>query len=130
MESKNLWGELHIDALNQTTPTQILKDQAALLSDMTKSVLQADVTVSLYNGIFNLDLNIVAPAIENYRYEVVSVTHGLEMYPVTVKPQNDLSAHDIVCKNDTEFETALGEILSSERVRRVIGLLLAQSWAM
>ena len=127
---KNLWGDLRLDELIQTTPTQILKGQAALLSDMTKGVLQADVTVSLYNGIFTLELNIVASAIENYRYEVVSVSHGLEMYPVTVRPQNELSAHDIVCKNAAEYEKALEKFLSSDRVRRVLSLLLAQSRAM
>lgn len=131
MSQKNLWGELPItDEIR--TPTQILKEQAAFLENMTKGVLQGDVTVRRSHNNFELELTIVAPAIDNYRYVVVSASHNLGMYPVSVVPGWDKynTKQRVECANETEFESALETLLSSDQIRRVVTLLLSQSRAM
>jgi hypothetical protein len=127
-EKKNLWGQSKLEMPIQT-PTQILKEQASVLSDMTKGVLQGDVTVSQYSGKFRLQLDIIAPAIDNYRYSVISASHGLDMYPVTVYPAWRPTI-GVDCADAQKFEDELGKILSSDKVSRAVSSLLAQSRAM
>jgi hypothetical protein len=129
MSQKNLWGQLPTPE-EIRPPTQILKEQGALLSETTKGVLRGEVSVSQAYGRFQLELEIVAPALDNYRYSVLEATHELEMYPVTVKPGWDKSQQQVDCTNEAEFESALADILSSDQIRRVVTALLAQSRAM
>ena len=131
MALKNLWGGLSTLSPTILTPTEILKKQAALLSDMTNGILQADVTVtvSTFTGEFTLEMDIVAPAIDNYRYSVLRASHGIELFPVKVSPAWD-SIEVTECNDEAEFEAALEQILSSEKITRIINLLRAQSHAM
>jgi hypothetical protein len=130
MPTKNLWGQLPTPDETRT-PTQILKEQAALLSDLTQGVLQGDVTVDarVLQGSFYLRLDIVAPAIDNYRYSVLSAHHGVQLYPVTVTRQFETSVA-VECRDEATFESTLGQILTSPSVRRAVSSLLAQSRAM
>src|SRR2546428_606499 len=126
MVRKNLWGDLPpTDDIR--TPKQILKEQAVALSDMTKSMLYGDVGVQNTRDQFLLTLRIVAPALENYTYDILSVLHPLEVYPLKVWPSWSSSANAKECVNAESFETALTEILQADRTRRVVAALLAQS---
>jgi hypothetical protein len=130
MSTKSLWGQLPtIEGIR--TPTQVLKEQATALTNMTNSVLQGDVSVGREYGNFSIDLNIVAPMLDNYHYHVVRATHGLDLYPVTIAPGWELydRKEKIECADESELETALGKILSSQKVRSVVASLLAQSRA-
>ena len=132
MSSKNLWGQLpSTDEI--TTPTQILKEQATQLTDLTKGVLQGDVSVRQSSGKFLLQLAIQAPFVDNYEYVALYASHSLDLYPVTVAAGWEDKYHPktkVDCANREEFETTIGGILSSDRIRRVIASLLAQSRAM
>lgn len=99
---------------------------------MTGGALQGDVSVNRRDSEFSLDLDIVVPALDNYRYNVANARHNLDLYPVTVVPGWDSYNREVMvkCANEREFEIALEKILSSEKVRRVIASLLAQSRAM
>ena len=131
MPTKSLWGPLPATE-GIRTPTQVLKEQATALANMTGSVLQGEVNVTQNRGVFELDLNIVVPALDNYRYLVARATHRLDLYPVTLMPGWELYNQRVTveCPDEGAFEAALGEILSSEKVRRVLTSLLAQSRAM
>jgi len=133
MPTKNLWGQLPTPE-EIRTPTQILKEQAALLTDMTKGVLQGAVTVATGEANrFTLRLDILAPVIDNYRYGVLTAFHGVELYPVTVSPifKREGSGLGVAqCTNEAALELALEQILSSQPIRRVVSALLAQSRAM
>src|ERR1022692_4548993 len=85
MSTKSLWGQLP-PTEGIRTPTQVLKEQATALTDMTKGALQGEVSVSHRGGEFSLDLDIVVPALDNYRYLVVRANHKLDLYPVEVVP--------------------------------------------
>ena len=129
MLEKNLWGQLPIED-EIRTPTHILKEQATILTDMTKGVLQGEVSVGQDGGRFELNLYIVAPRIENYTFTVAWCSHGLDLYPVRVNPGWDRAyTARIECANEEEFESALKSILSSDKVRRVVSTLLGQSRA-
>jgi len=130
MSTKSLWGQLPATE-GIRTPTQVLKEQATVLSDMTSGVLQGDVSVNRTGDQFSLSLDIVVPALDNYHYNAAVATHGVELYPVTLRSGWDYSKESrLKCADEREFEKALEQILSSEKVRRVIASLLAQSRAM
>jgi hypothetical protein len=131
MPTKSLWGQLPVTE-GIKTPTEVLKEQATALMNVTRSVLQGDVSVTREYDEFRIDLHIVAPVLDNYHYLVVRVTHDISLYPVTVVPGWDLFNREntVKCGDESELEAALGKILSSERVRSVVASLLAQSRAM
>jgi hypothetical protein len=54
--------------------------------------------------------------------------HGIELYPaIVVQPES--GGDEAECDNEEELKVALGGILGSERARRVIRSLVAQSKA-
>jgi hypothetical protein len=131
MSPKNLWGKLP-DTETITTPTTILKEQAAELTEMTKAVLLGDVTVVQQYSKFELQLIIRVPLLDNYEYVVLYATHTLDLYPVTVSPGWDryTAKSQVTCTNREEFESAVGTILSSDKMRQVLTSLVAQSRSM
>jgi hypothetical protein len=128
MEAQNLWGDLGLEELIRT-PVDILKEQANLLSTLTKGILFGDIKINKGTaGEIYLEMSIVAPAMDNYRFNVLDIKHGLELYPAIVVQPNS-NEKRIECQNEEELTAALGDILGSERVRRVIRSLVAQSKA-
>jgi hypothetical protein len=131
MPKVNLWGQLpQIDKIR--TPTEVLREQASALGDMTSGTLQGEVTVSPREGSFNVDLDIVAPALDNYRFNVLEASHDLNLYPVKVRPGwNKYDAKGQVdCADESQLLGALEKVLTSPKVRSVVTTLLAQSRAM
>jgi hypothetical protein len=150
---KNLWGELPKPETIRT-PYTLLKEQASLLSEITKGLLIGEVTNNQKDMFFVNILRIKAPSINNYTYSVVEVQYPIKLYPVFVKNLtsdkfNNLEKNLMNAANnplmgfvdsggllvqqgynkyssEEEFEKALGEILSSQEVKQVISALLAQ----
>jgi hypothetical protein len=123
--TKSLWGELP-DVSAIVAPITILKQQGSLLARATKGMLTASAIVNQGNlGRLKVTMYLVATALNNYRYEVLSVSHGVEPYPaqVTAEGQN------IQCPDRDAFEKAVEQVLQSERVRKAIAGLLAQMQA-
>jgi hypothetical protein len=129
MPLKNLWGDLPRDD-GPKPPAAILKEQASILGDVTHGILYGDVGVSREDELFDLELVIVAPALDSYRYSVLHVEHKLSMYPLSVVPSWEADRPSrIRCRTEKEFETALETVLTSDRLQRVIATLIAQSKA-
>jgi hypothetical protein len=128
MATKNLWGDIKAEATIRT-PANVLKEQATALSEMTKGVLAGTVRSGTEYNKFKVGLSIVAPALNNYEFDVVEVEHGIELYPLKVTPAWEkygfTSSQE--CENEEEFVAALGGILGSDRVKRAINSLIAQS---
>ncbi len=55
---------------------------------------------------------------------MLEAEHSLEFYPVSVRSL--ALTEPTTCTTQEEFEDLLGEILSSDQVRKVISALLAQ----
>ncbi|MBD2457158.1 hypothetical protein H6G80_24170 [Nostoc sp. FACHB-87] len=123
--NKNLWGELPKN-VEVRTPYLILKEQASILTQMTKGLLIGEVDrKSLGQNIFFVSLRIRVPALNSYTYSVVDVRYPLKLYPLAIKDYTS-SEQEVQCSSEQEFELALGKILSSEQVKRVISTLLAE----
>jgi hypothetical protein len=109
-----------------------LKEQASALSAATKGILEGKVIFDNTGVKFKIDMSIVAPAINNYEFEVVHVEHGVELYPATIVAaweRYELKMA-VECDNEDEFTKALANVLRSNRVTRAIRSLIAQSRAM
>jgi hypothetical protein len=128
MSSENLWGEL--PAADQLrTPLQILKEQAKYLTEMTQGVIVGWVTTSDWPGHdFSFDLNVRAPALNDYQTTLLSIGYPVTMYPASVRNPDSLTATQH--RDEGAFLAGLKSQLQSPRVRNVINALLAQSNSM
>ncbi len=67
---------------------------------------------------------ITAPALGGYRYKLFSVSHkAISIYPLSISFDGKPSK----ATNEEEFRTALRDIFASERTKKVVQSLLAQS---
>lgn len=80
----NLWPN-NISETNDVSPVSLLREQANLLGEKTKNLVVADVSRGSFdNQNFVYHFYIVAPTLNNYRYRLFTVEHGIEMYPLTI----------------------------------------------
>lgn len=114
----DLWGDIKADDVR--TPVAILREQAALLGPKTKNLIEAKVETALYSGYqFRHSFSLVVPALDDYTYELFSVRHKAEQYPVWVESGKELA-------DEPALIDWLRDQLSSAETRRTIGKLLAQ----
>jgi len=128
MSVENLWGDLPLGKETRT-PYTILREQAVLLTEMTKEALEGNVSrIRREAGIFTYNLEIASLAIRRYSYRLLQVDFPPSLYPLSMSDfTNDL---EYKSENEEEFIKVLGEILSSEKVKKVVLGLLSQSKAM
>jgi hypothetical protein len=124
--AENLWGELP-DVSQIRTPYTVLKEQASLLTDMTKGTLVGEVNQTQDGTNISLGLRIRAPALNNYIYAVLNGKHNLSLYPVSF--WSAAGGQIITCATEEEFMSRLGTFLKNDAVRNVIKGLLAQAHA-
>jgi hypothetical protein len=125
MNAENMWGEITAPA-NQRTPTSILREQASILSELTKGVLIGAIEQEPTNTntlIYNF--SITAPAINNHKFAILTLQYSITIYPLTL---TDHTVHvQRQCLNEENYTATLKAILSSTQVKRVIAALLIQS---
>lgn len=127
----NLWPD-DIAVTGVVAPVTILKDQASVLGQRTKNLVEGRVTQSnepFHEDNFTYRFDLVAPALNNYRYRLFSISHGVEFYPLIITNSAAFNGDEVEVPNEEEFLNALGNIFSSEKTRRVITSLIAQSRA-
>jgi hypothetical protein len=143
----NLWSDdIRVDVL---TPLVILRSQASLLRQMTKGILEAEVTTATSDsGAVQHQLDLIAPALNRYRHRVLIAKHERDqVYPVIVEAEcfQPKTASQRVAlsmstlgtgtpgdwrpKADTEqeFIDLVGKALHSGEVRSIIQSLIARS---
>jgi hypothetical protein len=124
MEPNNLWGDLPLEATVKT-PVSILKEQASLLTKATNGVLEGQVTSNNSGADINLRLRIIAPALGQYAFSILVVSHKIFLYPAQITDlANSVAYH---CDNEEGFIGVVGKILKSPAVHSAIASLLAQS---
>jgi hypothetical protein len=125
MSAENMWGEINTPA-DQRTPKSILREQASILSQLTKGVLIGSIEQeSTTNNTLIYNFSITAPAINNHKFALLTLQYSITIYPLTV---TDHTVHvQRQCLNEEGFTTTLKSILSSTQVKRVISALLIQS---
>lgn len=132
----DLWPEdLEVEAVK--VPAAILREQAAALAERTKNVLEgrvvADPGTDPSDAVadqFTWHFQIFAPAL-NYAYDLFSINHDIEMYPLIVETEDDelLAEYeeDISISDEAELLKLLRRLFSTVRTRRIVRALLAQS---
>ncbi len=119
----SLWGDLPTGE-DLRTPAAILREQAEHLSQATGGLLTGEVEVKGDAASIHMDLWIIAPALNDYRYKLTEVRHNVLTYPAAILSQD---GHTWVSTaNEGEFMTFIGEILSSAETSDVVRSLLAQ----
>lgn len=124
-------------------PVAILREQAALLGNKTKNLVEARVSTSkatspheiftrfdgLRPGDFIHQFILVAPALGNYMFDLFTIYHGIKMYPLTIRTTFPLeeSQNSTICKTEDEYFAALQAVLSHKYTLDMIHALIAQS---
>lgn len=117
----------------ERTPLVILKEQATQLGTQTKNLLVGRVetftSMQEWDRIFQHVFSIVAPTLDNYRYRLLDVSHGIEPYPLTARlfvgPASNLTREQKL-SSEEEFLAFLRTAFASVETRTIIGALLAQ----
>jgi len=148
----DLWPD-NIETIDTKSPVAILQEQAALLGQKTKNLVKAQVIrgkqpsiddiklatsfsklPSLAEPTFVYDFLITAPPLDFYTYRAFTIQHSIDLYPVRIWADQDIrveiapesTKRIIEAASEAEFIYILGQILATEKIRRVIGALLAQ----
>jgi hypothetical protein len=124
----NLWPEdIKVDVLS---PLAILRAQAGLMGQMTRGLIEAEVTTTATeHGRVEHQLDLIAPALDGYRQRILIASHDEEsVYPVGLYwYETDDNMEDGDAYNDDEFIQAVGKALRSGAVRAVIASLIYRS---
>jgi hypothetical protein len=111
-------------------PAVILREQAENLTEMTTGALVGEVTtIGVGSGRIGHSPAIVVPALNDYRYTLVTVYHGPELYPVNLKClPTDPDARPLgTAANEAEYGALLRDALNSSEVKKVLAGLYAQA---
>jgi hypothetical protein len=120
MSTQDFWGD--IGPAQIRTPASILREQASLLGEKTHNLIEGKVATSNNGAFFFQTMFLVAPALNNYHYELLKVRHEIQLYPVV-----DVTNPGKPLKSEAEFVDWLRAKLSSLETRRIIEALLAQT---
>ena len=136
----DLWAE-DIGITTVKTPVAILKEQASLLGRKTQNLVIGEVISSSQEAEeprITQRFNIKAPALGNYRYNLFSISHGIDVYPLAMSVENSIvselfnsnlisgSHNPRIIRSEEEFLDILNKILKSKRTKQVVHALLAQ----
>ncbi len=148
----DLWPD-NIETIDTKSPVAILKEQAALLGQRTKNLVEAQVIrgqlpsiddIKLATSLSKLpplaeptfvyDFLITAPPLDFYTYRAFTIQHSIDLYPVRIWADQDIrieiapegAKRIIEAASKAEFVEILAKILATEKISRVISALLAQ----
>jgi hypothetical protein len=135
LKQESLWPAEFESPTADLPPVTILKQQAALLGQMTKNLIEGEVETRTDDSQRDLHHTffLVAPALNFYRYPLLEVEHkATRLYPATIKVLGGdappfappLNNH---AYNEADLKGQLKNVFASEETKRIIGVLLAQS---
>jgi hypothetical protein len=112
------------DVANIRTPLSILKEQAAALTEQTKGTLVGMVEVQTKStGNLEIHLEVSVPALNDYRYRLVTYSQPIELYPGLLTVLNGIVGR---VPNEADFILQIKRALSSEKVKNILTSLLSQ----
>jgi hypothetical protein len=126
------------------TPASILKAQAAKLGQKTRNLVEGRVETLSREGRIYQSFILVAPALDNYSYNLFRISHPITMYPIRVEhepeteEQPDEEFFDNIFMRSREkqwktleseeaFVSWLRSVLGSRHTKRVVDALVSQS---
>jgi hypothetical protein len=140
----DLWPD-DIEVVDIKSPVAVLREQASALGQRTKNIVQAEVEQSNQNyseDNFYYQFYIVAPALNNYRYRLFSMSHDICLYPLSIDVEAEIGeelenaqleenqygeSYILEIKTESELMEGLKAVFSANKTKRVIKALLAQS---
>jgi hypothetical protein len=106
------------------TPVTILREQASILGEKTNNIVEAEVrSQGDKNSQFIHSFFLLAPALDNYRYQLFTATHKVELYPITI----NFFQTQFQASNEEKLIEILTKIFADEKTKKVIQALIAQS---
>ena len=107
-------------------PVTILKRAASELSDRTRGLLLGDVRFMGKGDDETLfySLQIVCPALDNFSYGILSMSHGIGLYPTSVTAA---FLGDGEASNADELAALIRSVLQHDDVKRIVSSLIVQS---
>ncbi len=124
MSINNMWGNFS-EVKNIDAPTIYLNEQARALTHATGGILDGEVYKIAEADEIEIMFNIKASYLD-YTYTLFEVRHKLfEFYPLEIKDNANNVSYK--CNNKQDFLSALEQILQSERVHKIVTMLLIQS---
>lgn len=121
--TQNLWPDFVLEKTR--SPKSILKEQAGYLMAKTNNILSAEVRTRQEQGRFYQSFYVVAPALNNYRYELFSLIHPATLYPLTIT-DNEFPVPASV-DNEEQLLESIADIFKQPKTIRIISSLVSQS---
>jgi hypothetical protein len=138
-KNEDLWpSDLALETV--VTPVSILRTQAKLLGERTQGLLEGEVNTWTQGSDVYHDLNVVVPALGNYKYRLLRVHHPVTLYPIFVddepmpyghirmiQPQPIVMLGEGGMKDEDAFREWLRRTLAGEETRHILANLYAQA---
>ena len=105
-----------------TTPVIILKEQAALLGEKTRNLVQGEVLTQAVGSMFVHHFYLTAPTL-NYKYELFQASHSINFYPMSLRVGQQEGR---TAMNEEQFKEELKAIFASQHTLNVVHSILAQ----
>src|SRR5688500_2174304 len=116
----DLWPD-DFGTIEVVPPITVLREQANWLTDKTQGVLEGRVASGNAGGKLSHRFSVVAPSLD-YSYELFSVEHPLEMYPLRMHVPALDEVHE--CVNHADFVQALKRVLGAQEIKRIVAAIL------
>src|ERR1700679_197947 len=104
------------------TPLAILREQASALTEETKASLVGKVTNYTVAGRAGVEikLELAVPAVNGYRYRVLSYRQPAELYPGVIE---DADGRERPVADESDFIAGVEAVLASGKIARVLSAL-------
>lgn len=124
----SLWPE-EFGTMTEVPPVAILREQAALLGEKTRNIVEARVrTTTAGEGRFVHGFELVAPILDDYIYPLFSVSHDIRLYPLTLEvfgPERSSTSTRVASQE--ELVSCLRDVFAAPHTRAVMQALITQS---
>jgi hypothetical protein len=119
--TSNLWPEFDVSTQSKTVRA-ILKEHGSGISAKTKDNIRFSVQTSFDDdGSSRHHCTLYVQSI-GYHYPFMTVTHGREMYPVTI--HSDASPTPVVSANEGELVKSLSFVFNADSTKKAVAQLL------
>jgi len=144
---EDLWPQ-ELESTKIRPPVSILKEQASLLGQKTKNLVEGLVTRTGAEEDLSYSFYLNAPALNNYRYLLFTMHHDIRMYPLYIHVEEEIlkevnpdlyntwkglmatlkaSTHNEKADNEAQFLELLKKIFSSTKTKQLIAAMISQS---
>ena len=121
--SENLWPQ--IDPVKIISPKALMLEQAEFLAESTCQVIKGEVVTNPtgVNDQITHDFRIVAPKLNNYKFTLFQIQHGVLLYPLNVTFRNINTKAD----SENDFQDVMKGIFNDESTKKIVTSLYSQS---